>query len=421
MDQQAAAGLSTEQFIKGLTGSSLSQFSDEVKAYTPPSELGYENQPLVQPMPMQPQYQQPQQPQYVSPSPSVSDDNTFDDNKLLMEAHETTKESARREQILKEHYLKAEQRASHREKELLTKDLQLAEFFLKNAIDEGDSETQAKMHSTISEVQGKLTKHDIEYDNFINNYQTILDDKPKVFDYAPTYQEEETAYQESPARQIFRKANTWYDFQTPTYNPNLVQKANEIEQKMINEYQLKNMSNYIESPAYFEDLNARMFREFGIEAPGPQSTQTMQPGSDWQSFQNGQNNQMAQPNAPQNYFVPNQVPQFQNGQNPYPTMPVNQPPQTAGVYPQFPQGQTQPYQYGPQAAPIAPQYGPTVAPVRHGMVPQSYDTNEAMFSQKAYDIFQSSLNSTLAPQLANLSPDQKMQLFNAAIKNKGKA
>lgn len=397
MDESKA--LSTEDFIKGLTSSSLSQFSDQISNYTPPAELGYENQPLVQPMPMAPQVQTPQPaaPEFsVSKSaPPVEDEIDSDD--LLRQAHFTTQEAVRREQILKEHYLNAEQRANQKDKELLNKDLQYAQYFLKEAMAAQDFDLQSEMHSKISEVQAKLTKHEIDYENFLSNYQNILNDKPEVFNYAPTIKDDQPAYQESPARQTFRKANTWYDFENQAYNTNLVQKAAQIEQKMVNEYQLKNMTHYIESPSYFEDLNARMYKEFGIEAPQEQVSQ-VQPGSDWQAYQNQQ--QQQQP--PANYFVPQQAPQFNNQQSPYPSMPVSMPA----------------YSTSPQQ----PQYGPQVAPVRHGMHPtaEPYPTTEQMYSQKAFDMFKSSLNANLAPQLKNLSPQQEMALFNASIKAKGK-
>lgn len=407
MNLNPESGISTEQFIKSLTTPTLSSLSDEIRGYNPPPEPGFEGQPLIQPLPMQQQHQPA--PVQVAPVPQADD--------LLAEAYQTTKESARREQILKENYLKAEQRAAHKEKEGYTKDLQLAQFFLKNAIEDGDSDLQTQMHGKISELQSQITKHDIEYNNFLENYQNILDDKPKVFDYAPTYQEEETAYQESPTRNTFRKENPWYDFEAATYNPSLVEKAVEIEQKMLNEYQLKNMNNYLETPYYFEDLKGRLFKEFGVEAPQTQPQQQYPKNqADWQTFQNQQ--QMgAQPNP----FVPQQIPQLNNTQSPYPAMPVQQQPQQYAP-PSFPQGQQQPYAYGPQAAPVTQSYGPPVAPVRHGMgMPQQpYQTDETMFSQKAFEMFQNSLNPTIAPQLANLNQDQKMQLFNAAIKNKGK-
>jgi hypothetical protein len=345
------------------------------------------------------------EPVVVRPDPAIARNDDF-----LHEAAQTTKEAARREQILKENYLKAEQRASHMQKESYQKDLQLSQFFLQGAIEDGDAELQAQMHGKISELQSNLVKHDMEYDGFLNRYQNILDDKLQVMDYTPTDDSEPT-YQESPTRQTFRKENGWYDYEASTYNENLVQKANEIEQKMLNEYQLKNMNNYLETPYYFEDLKARLFNEFGIQAPAaqqpqqqyvaPQQFNPQQQQSDWQSFQHNQQNQ--QPNQ----FVPEQVPQFNNGQNPYPAAPVQQNQQ----------------QYGPQVqAPTFQQsYGPPTAPVNYGReTPQAYQTDETMFSQKAFEMFQNSLNPTIAPQLAKLSQAEKMQLFNAAIKSKGR-
>ncbi|CAN5950571.1 unnamed protein product [Sphagnum jensenii] len=77
---------------------------DEVKAYTPPMEAGFENQPLVQPMPMQPQYQyqhsvvpptqQPQSNYDSRVSAPVVEEEEDDNDALLMQAHQTTKQAA---------------------------------------------------------------------------------------------------------------------------------------------------------------------------------------------------------------------------------------------------------------------------------------------------------------------------------------
>lgn len=403
---------STDSFIQNITSPSLSQMAEAYKGYVPPVEQGFEGQALVQPMELK-HHQQPQpQPQVQYTPAKVRDENKEEDNKLLAEAYHITKEMAAREQILKENYLKAEQRSFHNEKELLLKDLRLAEFLHGKAIDEGDSELQNEMHSRQMKLQNELTRQEIDQNNFLEKYQTVLDDKPKVVEYAPSYEESDPADYESDTRKTFRKENTWYDYDSNHYNQDLVKTAADIEQGMINEYQLKNMENYLESPYYFEDLKTRLFNKYGIQM-------------------NPQQQQQAQQQAPQNPFVPAQVPQFDpQGQMPFQPQPMMQ--QQQQMMQSQPMQQMQQHPMQPQAMQIAPSYGPPTAPVSYGppVSPVSYNAgmqqqpsgqgNEAMHSQKAFEMFVNSLNPTIAPQLAKLDQAQQMQLFNAAIKQQGR-
>ena len=99
-------GVSTEQFIKNLTSTpTLSELSDQIKGYQPPVQDGYEGQPLIQPMHLASPAPQPTAPDPLvsRPDPSIARNEDF-----LQQAAQTTRESARREQILKENYLKSE-------------------------------------------------------------------------------------------------------------------------------------------------------------------------------------------------------------------------------------------------------------------------------------------------------------------------
>jgi len=420
---------STDSFIQNLTSPSLSQMAEAYKGFVPSVEQGYENQPLVQPMQLKPEYQpqpnvQPQAPQPAAPQP-VKNQANEDDLRLLAEAHQVTKNMAERERILKENYLKAEQRAAAREKELMQKDLKLAEFLHKKAIDDGDSELQNEMHSRQISLQNELTRHEIEHNNFLNQYQEILNDTPKIVDYAPTYEESEPQDHESDMRKNFRKANSWYDFESDHYNQDLVKTASEIEQSMINEYQLKNMGNYLETPYYFDDLKNRLFNKYGIQN---QMAAPMQAQPNIQPVSAPINPFLSQE---QNPFIPNQMGQLnQQQQMSYPTAPIQQQPQ----YQSAPQSQYQPQPMQQMQQPMMQQqygssqptqYGPPVSPVSYNTMPAysgmpGAPKNEAMYSQKAFEMFVNSLNPTIAPQLANLTHDQKLQLFQASIKNQGR-
>lgn len=408
----------TDNFIKNLTSTSLSQLAERFQGYTPPQEVGYANQPQAQPieqtqgMPVDPVYLPPQQQQTQQEIPEPQEkapkqrrsakkeakkEEEDQYNKVLHEVHEYSKEAVNREQILKENYLKAKQEAAQSNKELLLKDLKLSQYLYNVALENEDTELQGQMHNQQMDLHRQLMKHDADHDKFLQNFESVLEDKLPVVDYAPTYEEEAPAYQESAQRKAFRKDNSWYDFDGPQYNTELVQTAHEIEKNMINEYQLRNMANHLETPYYFEDLKARVHKHYGIDMqPSSQPPYQQQPVQDQQWLEQQQNVQ-----PPANPFVQQQPPQYVQQQYQQP--------------PQFQQQQ----QFAPP--PQMQQQRPYTAPVVYGSPPaQAPANNNPMYSQKAFEMFVNSLNPTMAPQISKLSHDQKIQLFEAAIKNQGR-
>lgn len=436
--------MSTADFIKSLSNphssGGLSTYVDQMNEQVPQIQAEYNETYSPSGMPSstsQQGYSQDtqQQPLYQAHHPilpaqqSTQDESTYDDN-LLEEAYITTKTMANREQILKENLLQSKQEAFQHKKENYLKDLQIAEYVLGNAAEEHDGQRQAEMVNKISEIRNDMMKQELEHSDFLTKFQKVLDDKPPVMSYAPQYDPQETTYKESSPRQDFRKNNAWYDYENPYYNQNLTEKAHEIEQKMINEYQLKNMTNYIESPFYFQDLNARLFKEFDIapsqmQMPSPQmQPHSMQPQSptDWQvpPMQN-----------PQNPFLPTQMPRLDAQQNPYPSMPIQHPQQyqQAPQQPQYgypqnnygPPQQQYPQQnsqaYGPPVAPVMPSAMPFVPSIA-GDSPINYDP-QALYSKDAYDMFQETI-SGLLPNMKHVDQKDRNQLFHSAIKTQGR-
>lgn len=422
--------LSTDQFLKKFESPSLSEMANQIKSVTDNILQTYPphyDQPPLQPT-LSPSHQnlvppsfQPQQsyiPQPVASYPETQQEEEFDDDQNLADAHLLMKNQAEKQKILKENYLKSEQRNFALSKELLQKDLNTVKFLHKQALQENDIDAQNELVSKQTTLQSELFNLERSHDDFLKDYQKVLDDEPYVPDYAPSYNEE-PSYQETESRFQFRKSNPWYDYEVnQTYNPSLVEKATELESNMINEYQLKNMTHYIETPYYFNDLKNRLFQLYGI-----------------------QNNQPAGDPMSQNHFVPPYIPQIQN-QNPQnPQLPYQQPQQPLSNQPyneygvthqphqpqqfqsqpynqqqpmQQPQFQAPPQMMGPPTS--VPSYGPPVSPV----VDQRNDFNaQEMYSNKAFQIFKNSLNSSLVPNLERLSHEQQLRLFNSAIKNKG--
>lgn len=384
---------------------------------------------LAQPYQYQPQQQQApvnQGQQPIEQAPNVGhrqpqQSNSDFDDEMRKKAFDTQQNLMNRENILKEEYIKAKETEFARTKELLTDRLQVADYIHSQAIANGDDKLRDEMLAKKIALQEESRQYDGHYDQFKKQSELLLEDRPELLDYSPKYEESRPEDHESQARNYFRKQNNWYDFESNHYNQDLVRTASEIEKQMINEYQLKNMGQYLESPEYFADLRSRIFNKYGIQEEPNQMSQ--QPPSPYMPPQQQQQpNYMPQPQQPaQNYFVPPQVPQMNNN-------PQMMPPQYQPMYQQTPvQGNpNQAYNMGnpyPNAQSpnlINQRMGPPVAGVNNTMAPQGPQfngaANQEMHSQKAFEIFDAALPS----HMRGMNHDDKVKFFQTAIKNQGR-
>lgn len=402
---------STQQFVDSFSTPSLSDMAKTIQNQSQDVTLQYntnQNNNFQNDLQIAQNYGQPAQYQAVAEKKvnNTQDQNSIDTDQILEKAHKVSKTAYEREKILKNEYLKASEKAALHEKELILKDLKIAETLYEKAIEDQDASLQSQMQTAQIELRNRLLEHDIKQKEFQKKSKDLLEDELEVIDYTPTYEESDESEYENPVRQQFRKANAWYDYDSPNYNPDLVEEAEQIEKAMRKEYQLKNMSNYIESVDYFNDLKSRIYRKNGISDESNYMNNPMNDVNVYQQQPQSHPQTVAAP-AP-NPFIQPQNNNFQNNQPGFMGAPQNPFMQNVGNFQNNP-GITS-----------APSYGPPVAPVSHGRpAPNISPANSEMYSQRAFEIFVNSLNPTLAPQLSKLDHNQKMQLFQAAIKNKG--
>lgn len=181
---------STEDFVKNFTSKADSlanplSSSTDMQNLAAPYEMPQQQQPMVA-MPMQ---------QPISQYSQQQDIDLDSSNQLLWEAHQTTNNMIESQNFLKEQYLKESQYAANLEKEIIKRDLSASQFQLKEAIDDGNSELQAHLHTKISADQSKLLLAEDKFNNWQNEFvDNFAKNQPQPVNYAPQYNEEQPVY-----------------------------------------------------------------------------------------------------------------------------------------------------------------------------------------------------------------------------------